>query len=231
VIFSISIKGKIFMLVLAILSGLLTITLGAYFLQEKLIFFPEKLSKDHQYSFSQRFEEINYKVEEGVEINALHFKTDNPKGVVFYSHGNAGSLRSWGMIADTFLSLQYDLLIYDYRSYGKSGGKMSEAKLYNDVEFIYCELLKQYEEENIVVYGRSIGSGVASHVASSHHPALLILESPYFNLPDLVHNMMPFVPKSFVRYELRNDIHIQKVSCPVLVFHGIKDEISITDPA
>lgn len=194
-------------------------------MQKKLIFFPEKLSKEYQFAFPHHFEEINYKVEQGVEINALYFNAEQSKGVVFYSHGNAGSLRTWGHIADTFLALHYDLLIYDYRTYGKSGGKISEANLYHDAEFIYKELRNIYDEEHIIVYGRSIGTGIASYISANFQPALLILESPYYNLPDLANKLMPFMPKSFVKYELRNDLHLQKCTCPVIIFHGTKDEI------
>ena len=101
------------MLIFALFFGLLVISMGAYFFQEKLIFFPGKLSSSYQFSFPDQFDEINYNVEEGIKINALHFKADQSKGVVFYSHGNAGSLRNWGLLADTFIPLGYDLLIYD----------------------------------------------------------------------------------------------------------------------
>ncbi len=213
------------MLVLAVLFGFLLIICGIYFLQEKVIFFPSKLPVDFQYTFSQRFEERNFDVEDNIRINALHFKVENPKGLVFYSHGNAGDLSSWGLIAKDFLSNQYDLLIYDYRGYGKSSGKISERNLYNDAEFIYKELLREYSAENIIVYGRSIGTGVASYVASKHHPKLLILESPYLNLPDLAGRIFPILPRRLLRYQFRNDLFIQEATCPVVIFHGTEDEI------
>ncbi len=196
-----------------------------YFFQEKIIFFPEKLNLDFQYQFDREFEELNFEVEKGVSLNALYFKAENPKGVVLYSHGNAGSLRTWGFVADVFLDHQYDLLIYDYRGYGKSGGKISEEHLFNDVEFLYNELLKKFDESQMIVYGRSIGTGVASYVASRHNPAYLILESPYYNFPDLAKRFFPLVPAWLLRYKLRNDVMIGEVRCPVLIFHGSEDEV------
>lgn len=209
----------IFIAVLIILAGLL------YFWQEHVIFFPQKLHADFRYQFDDDFDEVNYPVGDGVMVNALHFKAKNPRGVVFYSHGNAGNLSNWGFLAEYFLRHQYDLLIYDYRSYGKSNGKLSEQNLYHDAEFIYRELMKTYDEQNIVVYGRSIGTGVAAYVASKNAPAVLILESPYYNMPDLVRNILPVIPSFFLRYKFRIDKMIEDVKCPLWLFHGTEDEI------
>jgi hypothetical protein len=200
-----------------------------WFFQEKVIFFPEKLGQDHRYEYQGAFEEMNFEVEKGVFINAIHFKTEKPKGVVLYAHGNAGSLRTWGSVYPLFLDRQYDLVIYDYRGYGKSGGRISEENLYHDVDFLYEELLKKFDESQLVVYGRSIGTGVAVHAASQLQPALLILESPYYNFPDLVRSFMPLIPSWLLRYKLRNDMMISNVKCPVLVFHGSNDEVVYYD--
>ena len=102
----------------SILCGLL------YFFQEKLIFFPQKLEKNYKFEFGQKFEEINIKTSEGKLINGLLFKSKNSKGLIFYLHGNAGCLSSWGEIAKTYTDLNYDVFILDYRSYGKSEGAM-----------------------------------------------------------------------------------------------------------
>ncbi len=213
------------MLIISILLLILLLFMGIYFFQEKVIFYPEKLSDDYPFSFPQNFGEINYEVENGVRINALHFKVKNPKGVVFYSHGNAGSLRTWGFIYEIFTNHQYDLLIYDYRGYGKSNGKLTERNLYKDAQYIYNALVNKYDENKIIVYGRSIGTGIATYIAANNNPAQLILESPYYNLPDLAGRYVPFIPRRLIKYKFRNDQLIQKVSCPILIFHGTEDEI------
>ena len=201
------------------------ITSGIYFFQEKLIFFPEVVSPTYQYQFDHDFEEVNYQVAEGITINALHFKAEESKGIVFYSHGNAGSLSGWGFVADLFLMNNYDVLIYDYRGYGKSNGSVSEANLYHDAMYIYEQLASEYGEDKIVVYGRSIGSGIATKVASEFNPKQLILESPYYNLPDLAKKIFPFIPSFLLRYKLRNDQMIEAVKCPITIFHGTYDEV------
>src|SRR5689334_17971524 len=93
-----------------------------YFLQEKLIFAPEKLSKTHQFSFDQPFEEIDIQVTQGNSLNGLLFKSDSSKGLIFYLHGNAGSLDSWGGVAKRYTDLHYNVFILDYPGYGKSTG-------------------------------------------------------------------------------------------------------------
>ncbi|MCI6988049.1 MAG: alpha/beta hydrolase [Campylobacter sp.] len=100
-----------------------------YLFQEKLIFLPQKLDQNFSYKFSSNFSEIW--LENGdIRLNALHFKSENPKGIVVFMHGNYGNLSQWSDLGDEFLRIGYDFLIYDYRGYGKSGGKItSESEL------------------------------------------------------------------------------------------------------
>ncbi|WP_315817427.1 hypothetical protein [Paraflavitalea speifideaquila] len=81
-----------------------------YFLQEKLIFFPEKLAKDHEFRFSQPFQEMSFSMDDGKSLSGLLFKADSSKGLIFYLHGNAGSLDSWGEVARFYTDAGYDLL-------------------------------------------------------------------------------------------------------------------------
>src|SRR5262245_49290392 len=104
-----------------------------YFVQEKLIFFPDKLAKDHLFDFDQSFEKKNIIAGDGAVLNGLLFKADSSKGLIFYLHGNGGALNSWGDIASTYTDLGYDLFILDYRGYGKSEGVINkQQQLYED---------------------------------------------------------------------------------------------------
>jgi len=204
--------------------------------QEGLIFYPEVLPPDYRFAFSQPFEEVNVPVE-AATLNALLFKAKNKgtdfksvPGVVLYLHGNAGSLRSWGDVAGDFTSRGYDILIPDYRGFGKSTGNIAnEKQLLDDGLAIYRMLAKTGPEERIIVYGRSIGTGVATFIARSGKPRMLILESPFLSLIDLASYHYPFLPRPiismFLRYPLRNDRRIGEVACPVYLFHGAKDDI------
>jgi pimeloyl-ACP methyl ester carboxylesterase len=197
--------------------------------QESLIFYPEILPPDYRFAFSQPFEEVNVPVE-AATLNALLFKTPNAKGIVLYLHGNAGSLRSWGNAAKDFTSRGYDILIPDYRGFGKSTGNIAnEKQLLDDGLAVYRMLAKTGPEDRIIVYGRSIGTGIATFIARSEKPGMLILESPFLSMIDLASYHYPFLPRPiismFLRYPLRNDRWIAEVACPVYLFHGAKDDI------
>ncbi|HEX8675781.1 MAG TPA: alpha/beta fold hydrolase, partial [Segetibacter sp.] len=103
-----------------------------------MIFFPEKLDKDFKFRFYHNFEEISVKTHDNISLNGLLFRADSSKGVIFYLHGNAGSLNSWGEVAPTYTGLKYDVFMLDYRGYGKSEGKIySEKQLYQDTQIAY----------------------------------------------------------------------------------------------
>jgi hypothetical protein len=204
---------------------ILIIFAGFYLFQEKLIFFPQKLSQDFRFDFPEPFEERYFNTSENVTIHALHFKVADPSGLIYYFHGNAGSLQGWGTVAGDFTSLGYDVLMIDFRGYGKSRGRISESGLLHDALFIYDSIKDEYREKQIVVYGRSIGTGIATWVASRRNPGLLILESPYYNLPDVAKSHFPWFPSFFIRFRFRNDLFLQKTECPVVIFHGDRDEV------
>ncbi len=213
---------KKFLIVLASLYVLVFIAL--YFLQEKMIFMPESLPQDYSYSFPGNFDEINLNSEDGAILNALHFKVENPKGVVLYFHGNAGELSRWGIVVQKFVERQYDVLVMDYRTYGKSIGKLSTKTLYSDAQLCYDYLLKSYSEDEIVVYGRSLGTTFATYVAAKNHPKQLILEAPFYSLEEVAGERFPIYPVSwFLKYHFPTHTYLEEVSCPILIFHGTDD--------
>ena len=208
-------------------SCLFTLIVGCS--QENLIFFPEILPPDYPYTFSAPFEEVTVPVA-GATLNAVHFKAVKAKGVILYFHGSAGSLRTWGDVARDFTSRGYDILIPDYRGFGKSTGSISnEKQMLDDGLAVYGYLKKFCPENRIILYGRSIGTGVATFVARSGKPRMLILESPFFSLADLAAYHYPFLPKAlislFLKYPFRTDLWIPEVACPVYLIHGTRDDI------
>lgn len=217
-----------------ILKGILVLLLGfyimigtsLYFLQERMLFMPTVLAQDFQYQFNHSFEELFLKTDKDVIINALHFKAKNPKGVILYFHGNAGDLSRWGNITGYFVDKNYDVLVMDYRTYGKSTGKLSEKALYFDAQFCYDYLKEQYDESEIMVYGRSLGTGIASFVASKNHPKQLILETPYYSLVDVAKKRYPIFPvKQLMHYEMPSYDFLKSVKCPISIFHGTNDKV------
>ena len=118
-----------------------------YFFQERFIFFPQKLDKNYLFQFDEKFEERNIRTADGILLSGLLFKAPNSRGLIFYLHGNAGSLSSWGEVAATYTDLNYDVFLLDYRGYGKSEGVInSQEQFYEDIQTAYQELKKEYRK-------------------------------------------------------------------------------------
>ena len=214
----------IFILFLIALLLIVGILIGVYILQERLAFSPEKLPQDFKYTFEGNWEEVYFTTEPGIVLNALHFKAEASKGLVLYFHGNAGSLKKWGSVGQNFTPLGYDVLVMDYRGYGKSTGKIKkEADLHYDAAFIYKKMAEQYPKDKIVILGYSMGSGVASELAVNHSPSKLLLIAPFYNLTEAAKYAYPTLPSWLLRYKFANDENLQKVKCPVYLFHGTGD--------
>ncbi|WP_194777939.1 alpha/beta hydrolase [Pararhodonellum marinum] len=197
-----------------------------YYFQEKLIFFPEQLPSDFEFGFDGDFEEIWIPTHDQITLHGLLFKTKDPKGLVFYLHGNAGSLRSWGEVASVFTDLEQDVFLLDYRGYGKSEGKIkSETQLFSDTQQAYDWAKALYGEENITVLGYSIGTGMATQLAAGNQPNMLILQAPFFNLNSLVRKHFPIFPAFLLRYPFENHRYLKAIRSPVVLFHGREDDI------
>jgi pimeloyl-ACP methyl ester carboxylesterase len=195
-----------------------------YFLQDRFIFRPEKLKADFQFKYEAPFHEVNFDVAPGVRINGLHFHRPNAKGLILYFHGNSRSIKGWAKYAQDFYRYNYDVLLVDYRGFGKSTGKRSETEMLDDMQHVYEKLSADYGEKHLIVYGRSLGSGFAAKVASDNYPRYLILDAPYYNFRKVIERFLPFLPIRYVlRYQLRTDRWILKVKCPVYILHGTRD--------
>ena len=208
-----------------VLTALYVVFLVAiYFGQEKMIFHAAKLPPDFKYEFEQPFEELSIASEDGAKLNGLLFTTENPRGAVLYLHGNAGTLDHWSAIAPDYTSLGYDIMLLDYRGYGKSEGSIeSEDQFLSDVKAAYETLEKRYD--NIVIVGYSIGTGPSSYLASKYNPSALVLQAPYFNLVELADSRVPFVPDFLKKYRFETNVFLPKVKCPVYIFHGADDRL------
>ena len=178
-------------LLLAILCGSSLLLLYSY--QENLIFSGEKLPEQYQFEFSTPFTERLFDVK-GVRINALHFRQENPRALIFYLHGNTGNVKLWTKNVNFYQRNNYDFFILDYRGYGKSTGKItSQEQFFDDVETVWNAIESEYEDTPIVIFGRSLGTWPATKLAAKISPDLLILVSPFFSLERLIQENYPLV--------------------------------------
>ena len=150
--------------------------------QERLLFMPQRLPAQHRFMVDADVVETWVDVP-GARLNALHLRLPQPQGVVFFLHGNAGNLDSWFTNADFYRRANVDLFTLDYRGYGKSSGRIqSQEQLLADVRAAWAELAPQYAGKQRVIYGRSLGSGLAAMLAAEVQPELTVLVSPYFSM-------------------------------------------------
>jgi len=211
-------------LVYYIVGGLVLLFVLIYFFQEKFIFKPEKLKQDFTFKYDIPFKEYFFDIEEGVRINGLHFYRPNPKGLILYFHGNTRSIKGWARYAKDFYRFDYDVVLVDYRGFGKSTGKRGEKEMLNDMQIVYDKLKEKYGEDHLIVYGRSMGSGFATWLASNNNPRYLILDAPYYSFRKVVERFIPILPVRLVlRFHLRTDKWIGKVKCHTYILHGTKD--------
>ena len=219
------IKKKLKRLIAFLIVVYLVAGVALYFNQENILFLSRPLSDDYNFEFSHPFEELFLKTNGG-HINVVHFKTENPKGVVLYFNGNSRNLASWGKRVQFLVEKQYDVFVMDYRTFGKSKGELSEMAFYSDAQYCYNYLKNRYNEESISVYGRSLGTGIATYIAATNKPTKLVLETPYYSIEDIGQSRFPIFPvKWLLKYKFQSYKYIQQVACPITIFQGTNDDV------
>lgn len=198
--------------------------------QEHLLFAPEPLAMGHAFPQADTQEEwVNVP---GARLHALHLRQPllngqrHTKGIVFYLHGNAGNVATWYTNHDYWLQSGYDLFMLDYRGFGKSTGHIeNEAQLHDDVMRAWQQVAPEYAGLKQVIFGRSLGTGLATYLATQVHSELLILVSPYQSIEALATAQYPWVPPFVLRYPMHTDLWLPQVSGRIAIFHGDQDTL------
>lgn len=214
--------------VLLILIIYIVISIALYYLQDYILFKPEKLPKDFQFHYdNQDTKEYFMETRDGAKINGVLFKSKNePKGIVLYLKGNSKSIKGWGKFAVDFTRHDYSVFMVDYRGFGKSTGRRSQKAIKRDLQEVYNKLKERTPEEHIILYGRSLGSGFAAKLASMNNPRMLILDAPYYSLTKVTGRYMPFMPLSvLMKYPLPTYKWLKYVRCPIHIIHGTNDKL------
>ena len=198
-----------------------------YFWQDRFLFKPEKLPADFDFKYPNlEFKEYNLKADSDVNINGIHFHIENPKGVVFYLKGNSRSIKGWGKFAIDFTRQGFDVVMVDYRGFGKSTGRRTEDGIKQDLQFVYDMINSQVDEKYIILYGRSLGSGFAAKLASLNNPRMVILESPFYSLANVAKRYLPFMPISLImRFPIKTYRYVEYIKCPIKIIHGTNDKL------
>jgi len=217
---------KILLVLLALYAGLLVFV---YFYQSHLIFYPEPLDRNRKLSFPGNFSENILALGSGESIHFLEFRSPSPKQVILYFHGNAGNLASWGELASQISErTNSDVWIMDYPGFGKSSPRLPKnEKVLLEMGRALIERIRDARPGlPLYLYGRSIGSGVASALARSEKVEGLILEAPYTSLRALAKRLYPLVPGFVLRFDLDNTrLADSPEPRELLIIHGTDDEI------
>lgn len=196
-----------------------------YFFQEKLIFRSSELPQDYEFQFVTDFEELSMEAEDGAVLNGLHFKQSNPKGVILYNHGNAGELNEWGKWGEVLSNrYNYDVVIWDYRGYGKSTGKRRQKLMLDDGFLFYKYCKEKFPEKEITIFGRSLGGFFATHLAKEGKSSKLVLESTPLSILKIAQKEYPFLPSKYLlKFKFQNDENIAQIDIPTYFIHGTSD--------
>ena len=214
--------------VLCVLAIYIGISIALYYLQDYMLFKPEKLPEDFQFDYkNQETKEYNLETRAGAIINGLRFfPKGGRKGVGLYLKGNSKSIKGWGKFAVDFTRHGYNVLMIDYRGFGKSTGKRSQKAIKRDLQLVYNKIKEHTIEDRIVLYGRSLGSGFAAKLASLNNPKMLILDAPYYSLTKVTARYAPFMPLSLLlKYPLPTYKWLKYVQCPIHIIHGTDDKL------
>ncbi len=199
-----------------------------YYLQEKILFHPKVLGSDHKFSFQLPFEEITIPFNGDDTMSMIRFFPNDSvrKGVVLYYHGNKDNVEHYAEYADNFTSNGYEVWMEDYPGYGKSRGERTEQKIYEQALQVRKMAGTKYSSDSIIIYGKSLGSGIASFVASRTSNKKLILETPYYSVPDLFNSYTYIYPASYMStYKFPTYKFLQDVTEPVTILQGTNDWI------
>lgn len=212
---------------IAVLSYVI-IGIGLFIFQEKFIFHPEKLPADYQYKFDIPFRQIDLAVSADKNLSIVQFTVPDSvrKGIVLYFHGNRKNINRYAPYATNFTRNGYEVWMMDYPGYGKSTGKRSEQVLYDDALIFYKMAISRVSAEHIIIYGKSLGTGIAAQLASVRDCKRLILETPYYSMDALAKHyffMYPVMPMT--KYALPTFKHFEYTNAPISIFHGTNDGI------
>ena len=218
-------------IILVILLLYSIITVGVYFFQRKLLYHPSVPPNFNQETtglgLNHKFEKITIAVEKNINLNGwLHIK-DVKKKTILFLHGNAGNLDNRIYKLNFLGNLDINFLIISWRGYSLSDGKPTEDGLYEDARAAVNFLLKKgIFEQDIILYGESLGTGVAVEISQNKNFAGIILEAPFTSMIELGQKYYPFFPVKFLlkdKYE--SNKKIKNLKSPLLVMHGKKDRI------
>jgi hypothetical protein len=217
-------------LVSVLAGGYGLLLLFMYLMQGRMLYLPDvpgrKLIMTPEYA-GLDFEDVRIPTADGVSLHGWFIPGESERVLLFF-HGNAGNISHRLDSIRQFHQLGLSVLIIDYRGYGESGGRTTEAGIYRDAEaaWDYLTGARGVQPEQVILFGRSLGASVAAWLAARRQPLALIVESSFSSVPDIGQELYPWLPVRWLsRLRHATAEYIREVRCPVLVIHSRDDEI------
>jgi fermentation-respiration switch protein FrsA (DUF1100 family) len=198
----------------------------AYVAQRAMMYFPERARTPPAEAGLPAAQEVVLDTADGEKVIAWHVPPSGDAPVILYFHGNGGALRYRVGRFRALTESGAGLVALSYRGYGGSSGSPSEAGLIADAEAAYAFAVARYPAERIVLWGESLGSGVAVAIAAEHKVGRVVLEAPFTSAADVGARAYWFLPvRLLMKDRFRSDLRIGKVTAPVLILHGARDGV------
>jgi alpha-beta hydrolase superfamily lysophospholipase len=204
------------------------IGIALFYLQDYFLFHPTPLARSYKYKFDTPFAEVDIPFNETDTLNMVQFLPTGSvrKGVVLYFHGNRGNINRYAKFASNFTKQGYEVWMEDYPGFGKTISARNEKTLYRQADQVYKMAVSKYKKDSIIIYGKSFGTGIAAYVASVYDCKKLILETPYYSIPNLFSCYAFIYPTSRMsNYKIPTNEFLQEVKAPVIIFHGTDDGV------
>jgi fermentation-respiration switch protein FrsA (DUF1100 family) len=213
-------------LFIAVYGGLLLLLI---FGQSRLMYFPSRSIVNTPKDTGLDYENLRLTTTDGLTIAAWWMPVeDNNAPVILFAHGNGGNISYRLPYIRIFHQMGFASLFFDYRGYGESEGEPSEQGTYLDgsAAWDYLTKVRQIPANRIIIYGESLGGGVATYLAVKYQPAGLILGSTFTSVPDRAKELFPLMPIDLIaQFQYNNLERLRQIQTPILIIHSPQDEI------
>ena len=197
-----------------------------YVTQRSLMYFPDTARTTPAEAGLPEATEIPLTAADGVHITAWFAAPQGDKPIIVFFHGNGGSLRYSAARFRKLIGAGIGLVALEYRGYGGNEGSPSESGLIADGEAAYAYAAAHYPVSQIVIWGQSLGSGVAVAIAAEKPVSRLILEAPFTSAAAVASERYWYIPVGLLmKDQFHSDRLIQKIKAPLLILHGVKDRV------
>ncbi|MFZ3308839.1 MAG: alpha/beta hydrolase [Xanthobacteraceae bacterium] len=206
--------------------GYVGLTAMVYFAQRSLMYFPDRTHTTPAAAGLPEASEVPLTASDGVKIHVWQVPPQPGKPVILYFHGNGGSLRYRVERFRRLIGAGIGLVALEYRGYGGLSGNPTERGLIRDAEAAYAYTAARYPTPQIVVWGESLGTGVAVALAAEKPVGRLILEAPFTSALAIAESRYWYLPvRLLMKDQFRSDERIKKVTAPLLILHGVNDRV------